>query len=344
MDDDGLIEIDSLLDLHNMRHNLAGTSYKGSSTTSVGNSLGCPATVCKGYELMQDLDFDGDDNDGSTWSVNGDGEYILDFGDSQADYFPVDENGEGGWEPIGDAEDPFAAVFDGNGNAISNLAISRRQTDIGLFAAIGEGAAIRNLGLIDNLARYPGSSNDRVNIGGLVGSNDGGSITASYATGAAASGDGNVNAVGGLVGSQGGGSITASYATGPAAGGDGDSDYVGGLVGYQSFVGSITASYARGAAAGGGGNTNYVGGLVGWSDLGSITASYATGPAAGGSSTNDRVGELVGLSTGLILASYGFGETTGGGQLEGSDGSGELEGVETGGRADRQQCLLVLLE
>ena len=38
--DNGLIEIDSQLDLHYMRYNLKGTSYKTSSTTSVGNSFG----------------------------------------------------------------------------------------------------------------------------------------------------------------------------------------------------------------------------------------------------------------------------------------------------------------
>ena len=49
---------------------------------------------------------------------------------------------------------PFAAVFDGNGNTISNLAIRRDQFYVGLFGAIGGSAAIRNLGLIDNLADY----------------------------------------------------------------------------------------------------------------------------------------------------------------------------------------------
>ena len=45
-----------------------------------------------------------------------------------------------------------------------------------------------------------------------------------------------------------GGSITASYATGDAAGGDGSFDgYVGGLVGRQEG-GSITASYATGCS------------------------------------------------------------------------------------------------
>ena len=88
-DGNGLIEIWSLTDLHNMRYNLAGTSYKTTSTESVvGNSLGCPATGCIGYELTRNLDFDVD-GDGSTWSGNAEDGYTLDVGDSHADYFPV---------------------------------------------------------------------------------------------------------------------------------------------------------------------------------------------------------------------------------------------------------------
>ena len=132
-DGDGLIEIDSLLMLHNMRHNLRGTSYKTSSE-EVGNSLGCPATGCIGYELMEDLDFDFDD-DGSTWSGNAEDGFTLDLEDSQAGYFPVDGDGAGGWLPIGGETTPFAAVFDGNGHKISNLAIRRDPIYIGLFGA-----------------------------------------------------------------------------------------------------------------------------------------------------------------------------------------------------------------
>ena len=87
--------------------------------------------------------------------------------------------------PIGDATNPFTAVFDGNSHSISNLAIRRDQTYVGLFGAIGDGAAIRNLGLIDNLAAG-GDGDNRV--GGLVGQQNGGSITASHATGAAGRG------------------------------------------------------------------------------------------------------------------------------------------------------------
>ena len=204
-DANGLIEIYSLADLHNMRYNLAGTSYE-TGTVLVGNNSGCPAEGCRGYELMQDLDFDLD-GDGRTWSSlgssDGSGGYTLDPEDNQADYFPVEDSG-GGWLPIGSFSDPFVATFDGNGHSIHNLAIRRDETSyIGLFGSIGEDAAIGNLGLIDNLADYTGSSDHNHYIGGLVGRQRAGSITASYATGPADGGAmRNFDYVGGLVGQQ----------------------------------------------------------------------------------------------------------------------------------------------
>ena len=320
-DGNGLIEIDSLLMLHNMRHNLEGTSYKASADSS-GNDEGCPTEDgCTGYELTRNLDFDAD-KDGSTWSGNADEGYILDPADSRAGYFPVG-NGAGGWLPIGGETNPFVAVFDGNSHTISGLAIRRDQTYVGLFGRTG-GAVIRNLGLIDNLADYTGSGSNTVSldgedydglgglVGGLVGLQENGSITASYATGAVAGGDGDVDAVGGLVGVQSNSSITASYATGAADGGDGKDDAVGGLVGIQ-LNSSITASDAAGAVDGGDGNDDSVGGLVGSQNGGSITASYATGAADGGNGDDDVVGGLVGWQAGgSITASYATGAAAGG--------------------------------
>ena len=366
-DSNGLIEIDSLLMLHNMRYNLAGTSYK-TSTNSVGDSSGCPDSGCRGYELAGNLDFDVDG--GGTWSRNEDGSYILHGGaDSNDDYFPVDDDGAGGWRPIGDLNNPFAAVFDGNGHTISHLAIRLGASAVGLFGAIGVGAAIRNLGLVDNLADYTGKSRGFRYIGGLVGRSEG-SITASYATGDADGGDGDNDRVGGLVGLlRRMGSITASYATGAVDGGKGHFDQVGGLVGRQEAApitasyatgvvdggkgrgadavgglvgalsgGSITASYATGATDGSGGDRDTVGGLVGYQEGGSsITASYATGAADGGDGRFDAVGGLVGeLSGGSITASYGFGEVRG--ETRGVDGSAKPEGVMGCRAADRRQC------
>ena len=323
-DGNGLIEIDSLTMLHNMRHNLAGTSYK-ESASAPGAAYGCPAARCRGYELTRNLDFDVD-GDGSTWSGNAEDGFTLHLEDHEANYFPVDVNGAGGWLPIGGETDPFVAVFDGNTHTISNLAIRRNQTYVGLFGKIGNSAAIRNLGLVDNLADYTGSSNSGIFIGGLVGRQEGGSISASYATGDADGGDGRNDRVGGLVGLQRGGSITASYATGDADGGGRDSDSVGGLVGRSQ--GSITASYATGDADGGDGDYDTVGGLVGWQSQGSITASYATGDADGGVGDDDRVGGLVGQSQGSITASYATGDADGG--VGDSDRVGGLVGQSQG--------------
>ena len=55
-DGDGLIDINTLEDLNNIRHNLLGTSYK-TSASDPGNTTGCPEDGCHGYELMRDLDF-----------------------------------------------------------------------------------------------------------------------------------------------------------------------------------------------------------------------------------------------------------------------------------------------
>ena len=366
-DGNGLIEIGTLAELNNVRYNLAGTDYRASSG-AIFSTLGCPADGCRGYELTADLDFDSD-GDGGTWVRNSDGSFTLDTDDNNDDYFVIASDGSsGGWVPIGDCgvdrscEDdsfstadetadnaPFTAVFDGAGHTISGLAISRHTVTIGLFGFIGEGADIRNLGLVDNLAKYTGTSyasvgglvgssdgsitasyatgraegsdGDRDKVGGLVGSSSG-SITASYATGRVEGGDGDRDAVGGLVGLMDSGSITitASYTTGEVGGGNGDNDKVGGLVGWQ-YGGSITASYSIGGADGGGGNSDDVGGLVGQTNGGAIIASYATGDTDGGDGNSDYVGALVGYQQGrdAITASWGFGSTTG--EIVGSDGS-----------------------
>ena len=85
-DGDGLIDLRDLVMLHNMRHNLKGTSYQ---TNSGGTAMtsGCPNDVYRGYELLYDLDFD-TDGDG-TWSTNSSGDYLLDMDDHHDLYFDV---------------------------------------------------------------------------------------------------------------------------------------------------------------------------------------------------------------------------------------------------------------
>ena len=274
-DSDGLIEIYNLTMLHNIRHNLAGTSYKNAGSAR-GVTAGCPANTCSGYELMSDLDFNRD-GDSRTWDSN---TYALDVGDNQTPYFIA---ANGGWQPIGvDNTAPFTAIFEGNGFVIRNLAIRRPQPFIGLFGATT--GTIRNLGLEQALADKTGSSG--ANIGLLAGVTiGGGTIINSYATGVAAGDTSGDNFVGGLVGRLNVGTITASYAHASLFGEGGTGDGVGGLVGYL-LQGDIIASYATGAVNGGPGNRSYTGGLVGvmgnTGQTTNITASYATGNANGG--------------------------------------------------------------
>ena len=324
-DANGLIELYTLTQLHNMRYNLSGSSYK-TSTADTGSTAGCPNAACNGYELMNDMELD-TDGDGQSWTQDSSGNYSLDSGDSAAPYFVIDSSGSGGWQPVGDsANNAFNAIFDGNGYVIRNLAIRSELTNIGLFGVTAANAIIRNVGLVNNLSDYTGSSNGLNYVGGLVAFQNGGSITGSYATGNADGGDGGQDSVGGLVGWQQNGNIVASYATGDADGGDGTEDYVGGLVGVQGSDGSITGSYATGDADGGDGGQDIVGGLVGLQQDSSITASYATGNADGGDGNQDSVGGLVGFQggDGSIRASYATGDADG--DADGDAGDGDRVG------------------
>ena len=257
-----LIDITTLDQLNAMRYDLDGNGVADnlSDTAAYTSAFTGLATnqIYRGYELMTNLDFAG-----SVWASN--------------------QSNVEGWDPIG----TYAAIFEGNGNVISGLYINRATDYIGLFGGVTTtNAELRNLGLSNLWVR--GSSA----VGGLVGENDGGRITASYAMGTV-TGSGEV---GGLVGIDNGGRITASYVMGTVT----SSGEVGGLVGWNDG-GRITASYATGTVTGSPGSLS-VGGLVGYSDNSTITASYAIGTVTGPSSS--FVGGLVGEDYGTITNSY----------------------------------------
>ncbi len=149
-------------------------------------------------------------------------------------------------------------------------------------------------------------------VGGLAGSNIGGTITNSYATG-------NIKGVtaGGLVGENGTnkmpkGTITNSYATGNVDGGT-----AGGLVG-RNIGGTINGSYATGSI----GNVNsrdvVSGGLVGSNAGGTVTDCYATGnvksyygTAGGLVGDNGSYDPFGNTPKGTITNSYAIGNVNG---------------------------------
>jgi len=150
----------------------------------------------------------------------------------------------------------FVAEFDGTGHLISNLHINIPFADhIGMFGYV-YGGEIINIGVVD--VDVTGGNY----VGELVGSNNWGTVSNSYATGEVS---GN-QYVGGLVGRNWGfgGTIANSYSTGNVTG----HQYVGGLVGSNNW-GTVLNSYAIGSVSG-----NYdIGGLLGY-NTGTVENSF----------------------------------------------------------------------
>ncbi len=313
-DGDGLIEVSNLEQLDAIRYDLDGdgipedaakAEYAAAYPVSGGEMV---CNNCSGYELARPLDFAAADSYASG-AVNG----AWTTG--------------AGWRPIGDSWHPFAATFNGNGHAVSNLYITpTTQADsssvdgFGLFGSVGESGVIRETGLLnanvgggDFVGPLAGANRGTVShsyatgsvsgygcVGGLVGSNDYGVISSSYA---AVSVLGGYKYLGGLAGCNNGGTIIASYATGSVSG----DILVGGLVGDNS--GSVTASYATGTVRG----QKYVGGLVGNNDDdGQISASYSASEVTAG----HYIGGLAGGNEGMVGHGYAVGKLSSDGSID----------------------------
>ncbi len=314
-DGDGLIDIKTLAQLHAIRWDLNGdgvvadndtmnynAAFPNRVTTSSGR-MGCPSGTCTGYELLNNLNFD----------ENNDNEITV----ADATYW----NSGAGWAPIGNSATKYTGTFHGNDYTISNLFINRSADDIGLFGFAADGT-IRNLSLVN--ANVTGNSETAVLVGegnrlhlmhirvtgqvsgyarsgGLVGWLRHGSSTITACRSEVDVTGSNIS-IGGLVGWS-RGTITASYATGAVSG----TTYVGGLVGFHGNFGSpkaiIRASYATGVVSG-----NYrTGGLVGANFYSStITGSYAIGPV----SAPSQVGGLVGLNSSSTITHSYYDSTT----------------------------------
>ncbi|RCW20642.1 filamentous hemagglutinin family protein [Ciceribacter lividus] len=206
---------------------------------------------------------------------------------------------------VGTGPDPFTGTFAGLGNTISNLTISASGTNnVGLFGS--STGTIRDIGLVN--ASITGASY----VGALVGYNNSGTISNSYASG----GVSGVGAVGGLVGYNNSGTISNSYVTGSVTGAGSN---IGGLAGRST--GTISYSYSSANVTGNQYEYNdpdlgavtqgsmYVGGLVG-DNRGVLSYSYATGSVTANGGT--AIGGLAGQNLGNAISySYASGSVTG---------------------------------
>lgn len=219
-----------------------------------------------------------------------------------------------GWHPIGSMEDPFSGYYDGNGFKITHLYINRPETlDVGLFGYVDnatlknvflENVSVRGEEVVGSLAGVlldsevyrsyaAGNVTGEYNqVGGLVGRNSGGSISASYAAAAVSGRDD----VGGLVGRN-EGFLSKSYAAGDVHG----ENYIGGLAGInhtQTGFGQIQDCFSVGKVSG----TEIAGGLVG-GNYSMVSRSYYDYVTAG---QNDDEGKGKPKSTKAMMQKATF--------------------------------------
>ena len=293
-DDDGLIEISNLSQLHAFRWDLDGDGViEDPAYAREFSGRGCPeATGCTGYELIANLDFD---TDGSGSVGEGD------------DYW----NEGAGWEPIGfgrnaagDKSDGYTAIFDGNGHVISHLFIDRpNRRDIAMFESTEASAVVTRIGLTS--VNVTGQQS----VAALSASNEG-VIRASYATGTVS---GSLTDTGGLVGGN-SGNIYSVFFAGEVSG----NVHAGGLVGGNS--GTVTASYSSGGVEGNVG----VGGVSGI-NIGSLQYVYAIGEVMSPSTVGGLVGDNFFFGN-FGVAAHSYWDTDSSAQSHSAGGTGKTTG------------------
>ena len=290
LDNDKLIEVDSLAKLNAMRWDLDGDGLPttnaadyGSAFPNAGAAMGCSST-CTGYELTNNLDFDtnGDDKTHEPKFSEGDDCAFANDEWSGADCdFDDYWNSGAGWAPVGAecGSSAYDATFEGNDFAIGHLHVNLDGKHVGLFGCLEENGEIRNIEITDawifSRAGRP--------VGVIVGHSNG-TISKAFSSGEISRGgvvpSGSFpgfawrGAAGGIVGYSEGtvtrsGSSVSIYGIGT----------FGGLVGFNrrdnNRPGNIYYSYATGDITFTG--NGIYGGLVGLHYTGDIEYTYATG-------------------------------------------------------------------
>jgi hypothetical protein len=194
-----------------------------------------------------------------------------------------DTSGSGGFDGAA-----FTGIFDGNDHTVFSLVINGYDY-LGLFGQLGQDANIINLRIEDvNITGH-------YFLGGLCGSNLGGTVNNCYTIGLLTGS----REIGGLCGWN-EGDISNCYTTGAVIG---NQDFTGGLCGYNN-LGSISDSNSGCEING----SNATGGLCGWNEQGSITNCCFTGVVT---AIGKWTGGLCGISNGNVSNCCVSGTVTG---------------------------------
>lgn len=223
-----------------------------------------------------------------------------------------------GFQPIGNKIKGFSGYFIGSNYTISNLYIDRAADSYtGLFAHVKDGV-VTGVNLTD--CRIQGGNY----TGGLIGYNNGGTVTSNYVQGVIQGGDVlHQGSTGGLIGHNNKGSVqinrtdvtvsgydsvggvvglntspdtvAAVYSKGSVSG----NEKVGGVIGECNASGSVSLAYSHSSVLG----KNYVGGVIGYNRSQVVYQTYATGTII---SNGKKTGGLMGYSSYDLSGYYSF--------------------------------------
>ncbi|MGR6873135.1 hypothetical protein ACU6U9_12680 [Pseudomonas sp. HK3] len=291
IDNDGLIEINNLNDLNQIRYEVTTENgfnlIKGNSL--YGDDSGCPVAGCTGYELTTDLNFDSNQDN----VIN-----------SQDSFW----NDGLGFEPIGNFHLKFTAEFHGNGHKIDHLTINRPDISyVGLFS-YAENSNFHDLTIMANikskhtsggLLGYGWNTNihnikadvtidgsNSNDIGGLVGVLDGDTSVQYIQIKATVTG---ANRLGGVFGSLGNGydAANVSHVASSLTAQGGSS--IGGIAGSSSKV-TYEKIYSQAYITG----TSSAGGIIGNVSRSNINDALITGSIVVSNSKYARAGGVIG--------------------------------------------------
>ena len=196
-----------------------------------------------------------------------------------------DTSGFTSWTPIGNKSNKYFGTFNGQGHTVSGLYFKDTGNSlcIGLFG--WNNGTVKNIGVIDSYI------DGYMNIGGVCGYNESGTITNCYNTSKIRGS----SSIGGLCGEN-SGTISNCYNTGTVSG----SEKVGGVCGRND--GTITNCYNTGTVNG----TTYVGGVCGYNH-GTITNCYFDSTVYNGNAVGRNYGTAKNVK-GKTTAQFNSGE------------------------------------
>ena len=229
------------------------------------------------------------------------------------------------WTPIGSSYN-YTGTFDGQGHTVSGLYVNKiteSSDPVGLFGNIGKfdnGGTVQNVGVEDSYFNVTITGYDglRLDIGGVCGNNNNGTITNCYNTGTISGTVDNAN-VGGVCGSNFEGTITNCYNTGTISGTGGNAS-VGGVCGFNRK--NITNCYNTETISGTGNNAQ-VGGVCGYNEE-TITNCYNTGTTISETGNYAMVGGVCGATNdeAEISNCYYLNNCASGGSVLSTEGNG----------------------